>query len=232
MEGQVRTKTDAKRGSIVDAACELFGERGFGGATVSAVAERAGGSKATVYRYFSSKEDLFVAAMHGAALEPAKAVLDALVTSDDLRGTLVRFGASFLGLALSDKAISTRRNSIAEGPRLGLGEFFYNGEVKVLWLEMANFLKHEMATGRLRSADPWVAAMHFRGMLETDLTHRALVGARVDGRPRQLRRYSRKAVDVFLRAYGEVEPGQAARVTRRFYPSTSRPRPPARSSRA
>ncbi|HEY1447544.1 MAG TPA: TetR/AcrR family transcriptional regulator [Caulobacteraceae bacterium] len=212
----MRTKTEAKRGSIVDAAYELFGERGFGGATVSAVAERLGSSKATVYRYFSSKEDLFVAAMHGVPLEQTEEVWGALATSGDLRGTLVRFGARFLELALSDKAIAIRRNSIAEGQRLGLGEFFYNGDVKVLWTKTADFLKHEMEAGRLRSADPWTAAMHLRGMLETDLTHRALIGARIDGRPRQLRRYSRRAVDAFLRAYGEAEPGQAACDTRRF----------------
>lgn len=204
----MRRKTETKRASIVEAAGALFRERGFRGATVLAVAERLGGSKATVYRYFSSKEDLFVAAMHGAALEQAKGVCDALVTSDDLRGTLVRFGASFLELTLSDKAISTRRNSISEGPRLGLGELFYNGDARVLWSKTADFLKHEMEAGRLRWADPWTAAMHLRGMLETDLIHRALVGACVDGRPRQLRRRSRAAVDAFMLAYGEEARGE------------------------
>jgi AcrR family transcriptional regulator len=190
------------RGSIVEAAGALFGERGFRGATVLAVAERVGGSKATVYRYFSSKEHLFGAAMRSVALEQAREVLGALVTSGDLRGTLVRFGARFLELALSDKAISVRRNSIAEGARFGLGEFFYDGGVKILWSKTADFLKHEMEVGRLRSADPWTAAMHLRGMLETDLIHRALIGAGIDGRPSHLRRCSRKAVDAFLRAYG------------------------------
>jgi AcrR family transcriptional regulator len=202
----MRVRTDAKRGSIVEAAGEVFRERGFGGATISAVAGRFGGSKATIYRYFSSKEDLFVAAMHRAAFEQAKEVFDTLASSDDLPGTLVRFGARFLELALSDKAISIRRNSIAEGSRFGLGEFFYDGGVKAFWSRAADFLKHEMEAGRLRSADPWTAAMHLRGMLETDLTHRALIGARIDGRPRQLRRCSRKAVDAFMRAYAGDEP--------------------------
>jgi AcrR family transcriptional regulator len=201
----VRVRTDAKRESIVEAAGQLFRERGYGRATVTAVAERFGGSKATIYRYFSSKEDLFAAAMRGATSKQARKFLDALVASDDLSGTLARFGANFLKLALSDKAISVRRNSIAEGPRLGLGEYFYDGGVRDLWSKTADFLKHEMEAGRLRSADPWTAAMHLRGMLEADLTHRVLVGARIDGRPRQLRRCSRKAVDAFTRAYGRDE---------------------------
>lgn len=47
-----------KRRAILDAALELFSERGFHGTAVPLVAERAGVGAGTLYRYFDSKEAL------------------------------------------------------------------------------------------------------------------------------------------------------------------------------
>lgn len=52
-----RDSTD-KRQAILDAALELFAERGFHGTAVPLVAERAGVGAGTLYRYFESKEAL------------------------------------------------------------------------------------------------------------------------------------------------------------------------------
>lgn len=198
----MRVKTDAQRRKILAAAAEVFHEHGFAGASVNAVAERAGGSKATLYRYFKSKEDLFVTLMLEAVLENAEAVFDTLRPSEDLRRTLERFGVGLLELGLSDESLSVRRNSIAEGPRSGLGQELFERGSKMLWGRMADFLRGQMDAGRLRRADPWTVAMHLRGLLESDLINRALIGARVDKRPKSLKSHAADAVDVLLRAYG------------------------------
>ena len=52
--------------AILDAAIDLVAEVGFGGLTVDAVAARAGVGKATIYRRWSSKGDLLLAAMEAA----------------------------------------------------------------------------------------------------------------------------------------------------------------------
>jgi AcrR family transcriptional regulator len=44
---------------ILDAALEVFGERGFDRCSIDPIAERAGCSRAAFYQYFSSKEDVF-----------------------------------------------------------------------------------------------------------------------------------------------------------------------------
>src|SRR5258708_28499552 len=54
-----RSTTTARRQAILEAAREVFLERGYGDSTVDAVVERAGGSKATVYALFGNKEGLF-----------------------------------------------------------------------------------------------------------------------------------------------------------------------------
>lgn len=48
----------SKRDAVLDAALELFAERGFHGTAVPLVAERAKVGAGTVYRYFESKEAL------------------------------------------------------------------------------------------------------------------------------------------------------------------------------
>src|SRR3954463_7500014 len=48
----------AKRAAILDAAVELFAERGFHGTAVPLVAEKAGVGAGTLYRHFDSKEAL------------------------------------------------------------------------------------------------------------------------------------------------------------------------------
>ena len=47
-----------KREAILDAALDLFVERGFHGTAVPQIAERAGVGAGTIYRYFESKEAL------------------------------------------------------------------------------------------------------------------------------------------------------------------------------
>lgn len=51
-------KVADKREAILDAALELFAERGFHGTAVPLVAEHAKVGAGTIYRYFASKEEL------------------------------------------------------------------------------------------------------------------------------------------------------------------------------
>jgi AcrR family transcriptional regulator len=46
------------RSRLVDAAFELFGDRGYDATTVEAIAERAGIARRTFFRYFRSKDDV------------------------------------------------------------------------------------------------------------------------------------------------------------------------------
>lgn len=56
--GTKRTSNTDKREAILDAALELFVERGFFGTAVPEIADRAGVGAGTIYRYFESKEAL------------------------------------------------------------------------------------------------------------------------------------------------------------------------------
>lgn len=99
------------REAILTAARELFGERGYDGATIRAIAGQAGVDPALVHHFFGNKEQVFVAAM-AVPFNPAEAiprVIDGPV--EELGERLVRFFLSvwrepdsrsaFLGLVRS-----------------------------------------------------------------------------------------------------------------------------------
>ena len=59
MEDDLRYRDKFTR--IIDAALQVFGEKGYYNATISEIARKAGVSEATIYEYFGSKEDLLFA---------------------------------------------------------------------------------------------------------------------------------------------------------------------------
>ena len=60
VKGFMRTKTNARRDAILAVAKQVFEEYGFENSSMALIAERLGSSKATLYRYFVTKEALFM----------------------------------------------------------------------------------------------------------------------------------------------------------------------------
>jgi AcrR family transcriptional regulator len=76
--------------SILAATLELVGEVGINGMSMDLLAERAGVSKTTIYRRWTSKEQLVLAALRG-AMAPLDDV-DTGTLRDDLRAYLTELG--------------------------------------------------------------------------------------------------------------------------------------------
>ena len=116
-----------KRQLVVDAAGALFMAHGYGAVSMDAVARAAGVSKATLYAYFTSKDQLF-AAIIGQACEQ-KIALGEILPADvsDIRAALLAFGRRLLGFFLEERALAIHRVVIAESTRFPeLGRAFYD----------------------------------------------------------------------------------------------------------
>jgi AcrR family transcriptional regulator len=61
MSGRKRLKADQRRALIVDAAGRLFGEHGYDGTRLDAIAAAAGVTKPILYRHFADKQALYLA---------------------------------------------------------------------------------------------------------------------------------------------------------------------------
>lgn len=67
-----RLSAEARRRLIIDAARDVFLENGEAGARLRDIADRAGITEAYLYRYFTSKAELY----HAAVFEPVERIID------------------------------------------------------------------------------------------------------------------------------------------------------------
>jgi AcrR family transcriptional regulator len=84
---------------IVRAAAAAFGESGYRTATLEAVAERAGLSKVTLYRYVSSKEDLLSLVFERTIVsfrQGLRQIVEARLPADETLRRIVRYQVSLL----------------------------------------------------------------------------------------------------------------------------------------
>lgn len=202
----MRVKSDERRQAIKAAAEEVFREIGYERASMSAIAARLGGSKATLYSYFKSKEELFSAVMVEAVGEQADQMMELLrKPSADSRQTLISFGAAYLDLVLSDAAIATLRNGMMEASRQSLGPMIYAQGPGYGWGLISERLEQWHEEGRLHCPDPMLAAMHLKGLLEAGLVEPQAFGV---SHAVDRAKAPAAAVDVFLSFYGKGAGGR------------------------
>ncbi|WP_374601217.1 TetR/AcrR family transcriptional regulator [Niveibacterium sp.] len=201
----MRTKTEERRQRIVDIAADAFREQGFEHTSMAEIASRVGGSKATLYNYFPSKEALFVEVTLQAAHHHIEQAFTLLRPDDDLRGVLQRFSERALAVFGSQSFISIRRTVIAESSRQGVGPLFYENGPGKGTIQIENYLRAAMERGQLRQCDCRIAAQHLRGLIEAE-TMEPLLFRLVEGfTPAEISAIVSRALDVFFAAYGPRE---------------------------
>jgi AcrR family transcriptional regulator len=217
---QVMSKSDVKRQAILENAYRLFRAQGFDGTSMADITTEVGGSKATLYSHFPSKEELFVECMMAALENYMPDTLKHLEASRcDPEIALRNFGSSVLKFICSPEQVEVRRLMIAEAARSGTGKRFFD-KLSALRSQISSFLNQCMASGQLRSDDPDLAADHLGALLEAEVLEPLLLHVRETAPDEKETAFAaRRAVAAFLRAYapptakGRVEPvGHARRL--------------------
>jgi AcrR family transcriptional regulator len=167
---------------------------------MSEISERLGGSKATLYGYFQSKEQLFAAALEHVIGENATRAFAGIWDEGDLATRLMEFAKVYLDVRLMPDSIAIERALIAEGERSDLGERLRQQFVQPHWRRLASVFNHEMRAARMRKTDPISATWQFRGMIEADLVERRLHGDQTIT-DHEIERAATTGVEAFLRAY-------------------------------
>ena len=205
----MRVRSEGKRREILAAAAQLFVEQGYEHTSMSAISDRVGGSKATLYGYFESKEDLLRGVLEYDVANEALLVLHEFPAGTDLHKGLVNLGIQFLTGRLAALPIANTRTLAGLPTGSTIGKEFYETILRPAWETLAEHFAGLMEAGRLRKADPWTAAMHWKGLHEGDLLERRLIGAISHPDPKEVKRFANLATDAFLRIYGldEAEPG-------------------------
>lgn len=207
----VRTKSEEKRRDILRVAAETFQELGFERTSMLTIAERMRGSKQTLYNYFRSKEELLRAVLAFDVGDVADQALEMLRAEKSLRSGLARLGEIYLARQLAPLAIANIRNVSTQPAESGIGDDFYRNILCAAWKRVADTFKGLMNEGKLRRADPWLAAMHFKGLVLQDLLERQLLNATKCADAKEIEAAAKHAADAFLRIYSveEAKPKKA-----------------------
>ncbi|MEW6598549.1 MAG: TetR/AcrR family transcriptional regulator [Pseudomonadota bacterium] len=196
----MRVKTDARRRAIIDAAWAVFKESGFERTTMSEISDRVGGSKATLYSYFKSKDDLFTAALEQVIRERSEEMFARLAGAGDLRTRLFEFASSYMEVRLSRDMIGVSRALMVEAERSDQGIKFWATFITPQWRRLADVFAEEMRAGHLKRSDAYFTALHFRSLIEVDIPERRLHGD-VSLTSQEVAAAIEIGVEAFLRAY-------------------------------
>jgi len=180
----MRHLSQDKRASIVDIAYRLFVAHGYGGLTMDALATAVGGSKATLYRYFSGKEDVFKAVIMASGEALFRDLETLTPTGRDLEASLEALGMAYLTLILDARVVEVGRMVISEAMRFPeLGDIFFRQGPERTAGKIAAALSDLAARHRCPGLATPAAARHFMAMCQADLYDLRLWGvARHTGR--------------------------------------------------
>ncbi|CAN7344785.1 TetR/AcrR family transcriptional regulator [Phenylobacterium sp. LjRoot225] len=172
-----RSAPELRRDHILSVARDVFMEDGFAGASMSTIAARLGGSKATLYKYFPSKEQLFEEMMAETCREVLASLADAELPDDDVRGLLRGYGLGFLRALYRPIPLSLARLVHAEGERFPeVARIFFAKGPDVGHRQLADRLTGMAERGVIRCAQPLLTTEQFLGMLRGDLHMRVVCG--------------------------------------------------------
>lgn len=207
----MRTKTEEKRQAILDVAAAAFSELGFERTSMSEICARLGGSKATLYNYFPSKEALFVQVMFQAFEADFHNTLHALqAQGEDLPQTLQTFGRRFVQLLYTPGVMAVRRLLVAEGERSQIGPVCYaQGPCRSHAL-IGEFLAQAMARGQLRTAPTALASQQLVALLQAELIECFMFQHQPVPSTAEIHACADRGIDAFLRLYaplGQVSGG-------------------------
>ena len=162
--GRKRAGRLSSGGAIREAATRLFLEKGYLGTSMDEIAAAAQVSKQTIYTHFENKERLFADLVLGNAerAEGFVRTLEPALTSGELEPSLRDLARSYLHLVMRPEVLRLRRLVLGEAARFPeLARMYYEGVPGRVIEELARIFERLSAEGRLRAADPRVAAQQF-----------------------------------------------------------------------
>jgi len=184
------------RDRVLSAALEVFGRKGFNGATTREIARQAGVNEVTLFRYFGSKEALFASVIEERSplVQIRRTIsIDADTSIDDL-------------LIHNVKAVLEALRANKHLYMVLLGDAWRIPKTRAMINDLAiqrgmslvsGFIEAQMEVGRLRKMDPVLAGRALMGMVQLYfLMNELLLDRKID--PEEDERVVRGFVSIFL----------------------------------
>ena len=168
-----------RRRSILDAACHVFGDKGFELATVEAVAEAARVAKGTVYLYYPSKQAIYDAVFSTGMAEMERLIGERVAAADSARDAIAGFVTvrseyfqqhpDFFRIYVAEFA-----RQVTGTPDRGACQLALDRQTRAL----QKVMEKAVASGEVREIDPESAALAVFDMSKGLIGRRLLLGNR------------------------------------------------------
>ena len=182
-----------KMADVMIGAREVFFRCGYEGATVDAIAAEGKVSKATMYSYYPTKEQLFLSVVESECGRLADEILRPLIASLEPRAQLEELALRMVDLTLDDTYIRLLRTCV------GASEAYFRAGPKPARELVGRILERLTREGALDVDDDRRASDHFIHLCVSGLLMPRLLAVK---RAVHREQHAREAVAAFLRLYG------------------------------
>lgn len=182
---------------FLETALDTFLAHGYAGASVNAIARAAGVSKATVYRVFGDKQQIFrIAAEYGCewAFNSLKSVIDPDDTPEQVLWKVIW---EKQGAMLQPRALATVRLIVAEAGRFPEMAALQWASHRYLLSPLSDYLKQQVEKGTFSIDDPQFAALQITTLASGGL--RPLLAKALT--PAEQESWARSVFDLFLKSW-------------------------------
>ena len=195
------SRSDRRVAAILAAATQVFLRSGYANTTVDDIVQQAGGSKATVYKHFKTKRDLFSAVVDSVVVRRSQEQLD--YDEPDPEKALREFANNRIKVVLSADNIALLRIVIAEAPRFpDIARAYYAHGPGYSHDSVVEFMQIHAKRGTLSIPDADEAAYRFTSLLMHPLyVKRLQLVAKVPTKKERERQVD-SAMRAFMKLYG------------------------------
>lgn len=166
-----------KRQSIIKGATTLFLQHGFNAVSMDKVAQSAPVSKATLYKYFDSKNDLLAAVINELCGSLWQTMEDVPIGSESVEHNLKKIASAFVDLIFSTEGLAIYRLVVSECYDFPeLGKLVYETGPKSALTQLEQYLNEINQRDQVNITDPAFTADSFFSLLKGDLHFQCLLG--------------------------------------------------------
>lgn len=197
----LKPRTTDKREEVLDIASETFLSKGFDGTSINVMAREAGISKESIYRYFGSKEDLFLAVVERELEVYKQGMLDTIshFQGKSLKEALFSVGEATLRVASDDRTLALRRlifQMAANGSKVGTHYFSVGPDIAYQNLvRLFEHYKPEAGLPVAKLSRYFISMVLHRTMLAREC------GVQESLKPEEIRERVMETVEDFLHAF-------------------------------
>jgi AcrR family transcriptional regulator len=204
-------KSGSRRSSVerreenLNVALSVLAERGYRGASMREIAERARASKETLYAWFGDKRGLFEELVRWQAKRIDAVLVPSLERdADDPSEVLRAFAVELQRLLLGDRAVVINRAAISEAPSDPTFAKVLSAQGRdTVVPKLERYLESQRAQGRLDFEGAGTAVDALIGLVIGDQQVRRLLGVLAMPEPEQIEARAERAVRGFLTLFGQ-----------------------------